>query len=114
LSKTAIKKVLWLSWVRGYYITNLKNNTSVWIKQILFQNLKIAREPNLHLASGKLVWPAFANASASQRGELKNGDGWPKNPWAMLCVARENFVQNPNCFNVVCFYNEIRTVFEKN
>ena len=86
------KRNSWLEPMRQW-IKETENLPQIARENNLFAKKVVAKEifgSNLRLAGGKLVW-----------GEYKNGDNSPKNPWATLCVARENFVKNPNCFNVV-------------
>jgi len=56
---------------------------------------QIAREANLRLTGGQVVW-----------GELKNGDNSPKKHWAALCAANQIFTENPKSFFIVQYYKK--------
>ena len=64
---------------------------------------QIAREANLRLTSGKVVW-----------GELKNGDTSPKKQWAAIEAAREKMGEISESLIIVSLYNQVRTYFTQN
>jgi len=84
--------------VRIYYTTKLPT-----IKENSLQNFIIAREPNLRLTGGKVVW-----------GEEKNSDNWPKTQWAAVEAAHAKIGKIEDSVIVVSLYNAARTIFEQN